>query len=90
MQTKQEGQTTKHLINNVTFKKTKNGLTSTARLIKTHDFSLTANRTKEPKQQNQLSAVFQKKELLLPRRRVQKLLEPENQERVNESKWIII
>lgn len=35
MQSKQEGQTTKHLINNyVTFKK-KKGLTSTARLINT-------------------------------------------------------
>lgn len=50
MQTKQEGQTTKHLINKLTFKKKqKNGLTSTARLIKTHYFSLTANQTKKHK-----------------------------------------
>lgn len=49
MQTKQEGQTSKQLINYVTFKKTKNGRTSTARLIKTYYFSLTAKQTKKPK-----------------------------------------
>ena len=59
MQTKQEGQTTKQLINNVTFKKTqKNVLTSTARLIKTHYCTLTANQTKAPELYNPLSTLF--------------------------------